>query len=468
MNKFLKVIIVFFFSLILFSCVSGGTSGTGATSTGPTNDDVSKGTISGFGSVIVNGVEFDTSSTSISIDGESGKSQSDLQIGMVVTVSGDINGTTGTANAIVVEDMVEGPVDQIIDNNTIVVMGQTVLIDSNTLYDNNVPDFAGINLNDVLEISGHIKGNGIISASFIEKKPAPFDYEVKGFVTSHNQAGQSIVIGGLTVNYATADISNMPNPLSTNWSSLLVKAKGTILAGGVLTATQVEPFGLGVTDAAESEIEGFVTAINSASSFVLEELTVVHDASTTYVGGLPDEIAVGTKLEVEGTLSNGTLTADKISFRDNVKLEADADMVNAAGGSMTLSGLPGITVTVDNLTEYKGGINSLSDVVATNHLRIRGRETSGNTVLATEIELRSADTRTILQATVDSFAVPNVTLLGVMVDTSSISPANGFRDVNDNVISSAAFFNSLATGTLVKARGDLGMAVTWDEIELEE
>ena len=468
MNMFHKLILISALLLGLVAC-GGGTSGTGTTSEGPTNQDVSKGTITGFGSVFVNGVEFETFASSISIDGASGKGQNDLRIGMVVTVSGDITGSTGTAMTIVAEDILEGPVDSITNNNSIVVMGQTVLIDSNTFYDNSVPNFTAISPGDVLEISGHVKGNGIISASYIEKKTnAPFDYEVKGFVGNHDASGQTITIGALTVSYANADFSNMPNPGTTNWNNLLVKVKGSVLFGNVLTATKIEPFGLGVADAGEAEVEGFVTSIVSATSFVLAEQTVIYDGTTVIVGGLVDEIGVGSKLEVEGNLSNGVLTADKISFRDNVRLEADVATINVNGASLTLSALPGITVTVDNLTDYKGGLNGFGNINANNHLRIRGRELNNNTVLAVEIELRSADTRTIIQAPVDSFASPNVTLLGISADTSSINPTTGFKDANDMVITPTEFFNRLAPGTLVKVRGTLGMGITWDEIELEE
>ncbi len=58
----------------------GGIGGTG----------ISQGSITAFGSVWVNGVEFDTSNASILRNGSS-VTQSDLAIGMVVTVDGSVN-----------------------------------------------------------------------------------------------------------------------------------------------------------------------------------------------------------------------------------------------------------------------------------------------------------------------------------------------------------------------------------------
>ena len=76
------------------SVASGGTGGTG----------ISAGTVTGFGSVFVNGVEFSTTTSSVELDGASGPDEATdphrgLMVGMVVEVEGtfDDNGTTGTA-----------------------------------------------------------------------------------------------------------------------------------------------------------------------------------------------------------------------------------------------------------------------------------------------------------------------------------------------------------------------------------
>jgi len=74
----------------------------------------SKGTISGFGSVIVNGVRYNTNSATFTIDGVSG-SQSDLSVGDVVVLQGTVNddGTSPTATSVTFDDAVEGPISAI-------------------------------------------------------------------------------------------------------------------------------------------------------------------------------------------------------------------------------------------------------------------------------------------------------------------------------------------------------------------
>jgi len=109
-------------------------------------------------------------------------------------------------------------------------------------------------------------------------------------------------------------------------------------------------------------------------------------------------------------------------------------------------------------------VSGLNNLVVGNHVRIRGRASGSNTVIATEVEKRSADPRVELQGPIQSItgASPNqiVTILGVAVDTTGVV----FEDVNR-----ATFFSQAVVGTLVKARGSLnGSTVTWSEMELED
>jgi len=436
----------------LASC-GGGTGGAGVTG--------SFGTITAFGSVFVNGVEFSTSGATIVLD-DNPATESNLRVGMVVTVSGPRSGS-GSATRIEVDDAVKGFVEAKLDANHWTVMGQTVLVDDQTRFENNVQPGVG----DFAEVHGLVVASGTISGSFIEKKNASFPpFEVKGLVKNHNDAAKTFDIGALTVNYNSATIRDMPNPAGNAWNGLLVEAKGNTCATtpvcGTLTANKVEPNGPQMQDADEFEIEGFVTKINSPTDFVVGNQRVVTTASTFFEGGVAGDIAIGVKLEVEGVLAGGVLTASKVEFRDSIKIEADIDTVGAS--SLTLRGLPGITVTVNSLTQFEGSVSGLNNLVAGDHVRIRGRASGSNTVIATEVEKRSPDARVELQGPIQSItgASPNqiVTILGVAVNTTGVV----FEDVNR-----VTFFAQAMVGTLVKARGSLsGTTVTWSEMELED
>jgi hypothetical protein len=446
-------------ALFIAGC-GGGTGGTGMTGGTPAT---SFGTITAFGSVFVNGVEFSTSGATIILDGNP-VTQNELRRGMVVTVSGSRSGNSGSATRIDVDDAVKGFVEAIAtDRNHWTVMGQTVLVDDQTKFENGIVPTVG----DFVEVHGLVRGEGVIAASFIDKKNGPpFPaFAVKGFVKNHSDVSKTFQIGALTVNYANATIKDMPNPASS-WNGLLVEAKGSTCTGtapvcGTLTASKVEPNGPQMQDAADFEVEGFVTRVTSTSDFVVGNQRVVTTGSTRFEGGIASDIAVGVKLEVEGVLSGGVLTASKIEFGDGIKLEADIAALGA--NSFTLSGLPGVSVTVNGLTQFDNvaGFAGLSNG---DHLRIRGRASGSNTVIATEVEKRSPDARVELQGPIQSItgASPNqiVTILGVAVNTTGVV----FEDVNR-----VTFFAQAVVGTLVKARGSLsGTTVTWSEMELED
>jgi len=100
----------------LFGLLSGCGSGGGGTASSPASGSTSgsaaaSGTITGFGSVIVNGKRFDTSGSSFMVDGQVG-SQSDLKLGMTVTVTGSFNGDQRSASTVQQSDAVEGFVDR--------------------------------------------------------------------------------------------------------------------------------------------------------------------------------------------------------------------------------------------------------------------------------------------------------------------------------------------------------------------
>jgi hypothetical protein len=465
---------------------SGGTGGTG----------ISAGAITGFGSVVVNGVEFDTGSATITRD-DSPIQETELREGMVVEVRGSIaSSTSGTASTVEVEEAVRGPVEQAFNGTgttgTLIVLGQTVRLDDTTLVDDSVCDpgdpcataaqmLAAIDVNDVVEVHGLRGPTGEIAASFIEGKTEPVEFSLRGVATNHNDGAATFQIANLTVDYASAIIGDMPAPLGSNWNGLFVEAKGSCTVRpvcGTLTATKVEPEGLDLADADEAEIEGFVTALVSTSDFTVNSQRVVTTGSAVFLGGLQDDIVLGVKLEVEGSLAGGVLTASKVKFKDSVRIESNASV---SGATITLDGLPGVTVTANAFTDFKGSGATASDlsVYDGKSVRIRGRASGASSVIASEIEDGgpsdpNADVE--LQGNATDVANPTFRILGVSVDTSSLVDNADFQDANDNPITRSAFFAAITpNGGLVKAKGRLPgvggnvlAAGALDEVELED
>jgi hypothetical protein len=450
--------------------VSGSASGSGTAA--------ASGTITGFGSVFVNGKKFETNDVSLTIDGETKQctinqsTRCGLKEGMIVTVHGAVDGNQRVARSMRQEDAVEGLVQSVAaDGLSMVVMGQTVLIDNTTIFDNNVRPIAG----DSVEVNGHIRPDGVIQATFIETKGVLITLEVRGFVKNHTAASKTFQIGNLTINYAGAIIVDMPVPNGSNWNDRFVEVKGNSFDAVTMTliAAKVEPEnqGLGNDDEVdELEVEGFVTQVLGIGEFFIGTTHVLATSGTEFRGGTIDEIVVGTKLSAEGRLANGILTAKHVKFHESTRLEGNVATIDLAAKTFTIAGLPGVTVTVNSQTEFKanGGtaITGLGDLAVGNHVRVRGRASGTTSIIATRVERRQADDDVVLQGPVQALADPNITILGVTVDTSGIDEFDG---VNDAPISRTAFFNAVKVGAVVKVKGRLnGGVVTWREAELED
>ena len=123
---------------------------------------VATGPVTGFGSVFVSGNEFETNGAVITVDGQANAGEGQLKKGMVVLLNGTISEDfrTGqtvqrTAKTILYEDTIEGPVQSVAqDGLSLVVLGQTVLINQSTIIDPSVPALSNLKPNDLVEVSG--------------------------------------------------------------------------------------------------------------------------------------------------------------------------------------------------------------------------------------------------------------------------------------------------------------------------
>ena len=466
--------------LLLASCgpspqAGGGIGGTGNTATvvsGPITNTSSN-------NVAVSGYDYNTNSTVMTVDGTSG-TQSDLKKGMVVLVNATVTHNYGTseppqrtANTLLYEDTVEGIVQSVApDGSSLVVLGQTVAVRTTTIIDATIPGQNILSLvpdRDLVEVSGFVSGPGAVVATLIDRKIDSADYQVKGFITEHDEANKFFTIGSLRVDYAGADIGLMPIPAGDAWNGLLVDVRGgQVSSGGSgqysvrMTATKVKPEGLGTEDSALAEIRGFVTQVVSLSDFYLGNVHVQTSAGTTFEGGTRNDILVGAYLEVHGPLVGGIVNATKVEFEGETELQANVATINSSGNTVTLAGLAGLVIQFDSKTALHGQGNPrvLTDLRSGDHLQIQGQLRGGNTILAKEVERSDPKSNVQLQGLVTSAANPIVVLLGASIDTSLI-PESGFRG-RYGVIGRSAFFSGLSSGKKVVLRGTYqANTVTW-------
>jgi len=432
---------------------TGGISGNG----------IAIGPINTFGSIVVNGVHYDTSTATFTIDG-SAAIESDLKVGDVVFLTGtiDSNGTTGTADTVISDDSVKGPIDSIdLVASQLVVLGQTVLVRPETSFDDTLTPASidGLSVGMIIEVSGQIDANGNVLATRIEPKPPGTQFEVHGTVSAHNAATFMFSLNNLVVDYSGAMLNDFPAGVINDGD--FVEAKGAGLgATGELIATIVELENNAISgdDGTHVEIEGFITRFVSATDFDVSGNPVTTNGTTVFEGGVAGDLGLNIKVEVEGALdANGLLVADKVDIRRSkaVRSVALVDSVDAAAGSLVMLG---ITFTTDALTRFEDKSSAdvrpltINDLNTGDYLEIRGAEfpSGSGQVLATILERDDVDTRTELQGFVTTVAQPSLTILGVTITTDG---ATVFRDINNVAISATDFFNQVAPDSLVKARG---------------
>jgi hypothetical protein len=221
-----------------------------------------------------------------------------------------------------------------------------VLVDNTTVIDDSIgSSITALKPGDFVEVHGFVKtvvqagvNVDVIVATFIEKKDSLAEFDVTGFARSIDTMARTFTLGALIVDYHSADTTDLAggNPVEGQ----LVEAKGpnngAQTSGTPLIATKVEPQQLALDDAEEAEIEGFVTSLTSMSNFVVNGQQVMTSSSTVFSGGSQSDVAVGVKLEVEGTFAGGVLMASKVSFRDSVRLDSTVTTLSGTAPNLSL------------------------------------------------------------------------------------------------------------------------------------
>ncbi len=471
-------------ALVLIACGGGGgdaaAPGGGTTTTPPiggiNGGGIARGTITGFGSIFVNGVEFSTSTAAITIEGSSG-GESALRIGQVVLVQGTISddGRTGTARTVAYNDDVEGPVTSVNGTaNTFVVLGQTVRVTGTTAFDGGISpaSILGLAAGNVVEVSGLPDSTGVIVASRVERRAALGELELSGRVAGLDTGTRRFTIGPQGIDYAAASIAN-----GTLANAACVEVKGSAVTNGVLVATRVEVKSctLGAAASDRGEVEGIITRFASASDFDVGGQRVTTTASTTYVNGAAaaaaGDLRLDLKVEVEGTFNAaGALEARKVEIKpeSSSRLLGTVDALNAGAGTLAMFG---ITVTLNASTQLEDKSRSrvtplrFADLRTGDYLELRGfRGTTASSIVATRVERQDVDTRREVQGLVTAVSRPGLTILGVSVTTTG---GTQFRNVDDTAMTADAFF-AAAPNRVVKVRGTWsGASFGASEAELE-
>lgn len=306
-------------SLILIASLSacGGGGGGSASSSGTPTATTTAGPITGFGSVIVNGVRYSETSASVDSDDDASYARSKLQLGMVVEIEGDVNsdGVTGKARAIRARSETEGTITAIDTTaKTLTVLGQIVAVNTQTVFSGGPTQFTDLQVNDIVEIHGLRIDATHVTATHIEKVTA-LTNKIRGTVSALDTAAKTFLLNGtLTVNYAGTTL-----PTGVQNGSFVKVLATTDPVANVLQATRITTSGResneSHTAGQHSEIKGAVTDFTAISDFKINGVKINASGATG-----TSNIAAGTVLEIKGSFNSaGVLVATKVKAESDVQ-----------------------------------------------------------------------------------------------------------------------------------------------------
>ena len=343
-----------------------GTGGTGYTSVG---------TITGFGSVKVNGVFFADTTASVTIDGQS-QSAAALGLGMLVTVQGQLGtvAATGTASSFDSWSQAQGSVSHVTTNG-FQVAGMSVASNSGTVY-LGMTSSAGLQSGMTVRVWALPTNVGLTQwqATRVEVLSA-----VPANVVSTGVVGS----GGTQLNGLT--LQGALTPLTAGQA---MRVSGSP-AGSVLTLVSAQPLPTVAISASsidgDGDVEGVVTQVTASTHFLLGTLPVDASAATL-VGGTSASITTGAQLAVRGSMVSGVLQASQVQ----VESETDIDTVQLKGSisgfvSLANFSVRGQVCDASGLTQLTGGggLSALGNGVS---VQLQGVK-QGDVVRVTSISL---------------------------------------------------------------------------------
>jgi hypothetical protein len=382
-------------TLVLVACGGGGGDAP-ATSTPPPSPLASvyaAGPVTGFGSIIINGVRFDDSGAAISDDDGRTMAESADHLGFQVEIQGQpgSDDAHGVAHAIHVHSALIGPVGAVDTTaGTLTVLGQTVTVDAQTAFDTALAGgLASIATGAVVQVHGQFNtASGSYLATRIELDTAATHYKIRGTITALDATAKTLSIGPTAVDFSTTP--GVPTDLAVG--KLVAVRLATTPVGTTWTATAIFDGQRLAHDHDAAHLRGVISAFTSATQFSVDG-TPVDASSATFPNGQAG-VVLGATVEVEGPLVNGVVVARVVGVED--EHHHDAARVELHG---TLSALDTTaqTFVVRGVTvRYAGAVDFRNGTAATlaNGLfvEVRGGFSADGTVVdATRIDLKPAD-----------------------------------------------------------------------------
>lgn len=465
--------------LVLVAC--GGIEGTGSPIAGIEGTGVSDGGASGFGSVYVNGIEYNTDHASILVNGGP-DSEEALQVGMILRVHGNVaqDGVTGVADRVEFDRPLYGPIEDIDhDTRVLTVLGQPVHLDDATLY--GTGSESALAVGQLCMVSAYPETNGSWFASLVN---CSGDYiagqtvvEVEGLARNVDVGTGQLNIGNLQVRFDGAALDASEGALA---EGVLVDVTGRQpQSAGVLEADTLRVKSVQLEPGTPVQMEGIIGRFTALDNFELSrQLVDASDAQRE--DSLNISPASGVRMRLQGVVSeNGTITASRFHLQPvpDVLMTGRLDRVDRDRSRVTVFGgehkALDVTQYEDNSTQRRRRFR-LRDLREGDYVQMRGfRDAQGHTVV-TRIERRNEEepnSGTVVarfrvglgnpdpllaqvRGLLDSFSFVDSRLVIAGVQVATDNSRTEFMDRSGNSVTSLQFYNDLKDGDRLYAEGN--------------
>jgi len=464
---------------LLFSC---GDPVTTIILTGVGGTGIFQGPITGFGSVFVNGVEFETGTSSFDVNGDNSLTQSALSIGMIVTINGSVNkdGLTGTATSLVYDKEIDGPISNVPSfvtgsNNSqksFSILGYTVITDNLSTHYKNT-SFATLAQNDLIEISGYLTGNNQLFATLVKKSSDTFvagssEVEMKGNISALTSTNFSL--SGITINYSAA--TNISIDASQLGNGIYVEVKGILETDQSISADSIEQKSVGFENSDNTiSLTGVISNYDVSTSNFTINGQVIDASSTTQLepSNALSLLKDGLSIEVEGTVVNSVFVVQSLELDlNNIELSAKIISIDPLNKTLQL-GFTNITgsieIKTDNSTQFDDDSSanieflSFANLSQDDFVEVEATQKSDGIILSKLKRVDNGDS--LLQGSVDS-SVDNtsITILGITYLVDGNTDYDGMTPAN--------FYSQLSTGAVVRIKDNDPADGVADKVNIED
>ncbi|GLS25445.1 DUF5666 domain-containing protein [Marinibactrum halimedae] len=418
---------------------NGGNDGGGSNTSG--SGGASIGVLTDAGAFEVNFTSDFSSSNNINItiDGVE-SSASELKNGMVANMILDddddlpSNLSEGVITDLTVDHVVVGPVTTL---NPLRVLGKPVIVTADTELDGiSNDDINTLEVGDILRVSGFISPtNDAVLATLVDQQENVANWRLTGNI-NNLEADTRFEINdlGVVINGATSENCVLRDGRTV---TLTATPDDDFTGDGFTTETELDTltgwecteFRLANIDSGDediitlpAEIEGMITRFTDATSFQIGD-QVIQSGSPTYQGGVQEDLKVGVKVEVEGTLNTNTneLTATTIKFHEpRIYFFVPGINVSVDNTNSTVSVL-GLSIDTTDLTNDENSILLDANPDITQQIEIQGFVDKDETPYATSVRYRGDDNRenVELQGIVTQASNDRFSILGISVAVSN-------------------------------------------------